>query len=1039
MDLFRKLFYALFSSAAAGVYTLLFAASIGYATFIENDYGTSSAQKAIFKTHWFEGLLILFGISIIVNVFKFQMVQKKKWALLCFHLAIIIILAGAAVTRYFSFEGIMHIREGESANSFISSDTYLQIKANINDQEYRVDDKVLFATLGKNEYKKSFLFGNEQVNVEVLGFVPNPAETLVEDPDGSAYVKIVIGGEMGREEYMLKNNTSAVFNGMRFNFGVPDQEDAINIKYENDALLFKTKSTIMRMVMATQKRDTITPTEYQPLLTRALHNMGSFNFVVAEFKPKAKVVLKSSDLKMSSSSLGALHVKVSANGKEEQFYISGGQGIEGNPRNIELGNVHLAMNYGSKYFTVPFYVKLNDFIMERYPGTNSASSYASEVTLIDKRSNVNENIRIYMNHILDHDGYRFFQSSFDKDELGTYLSVNHDAWGTRISYLGYILLTLGLVAIFFSKKSRFNLLKENISTIRAVGKSAILLLVFLTQLQSGFSQSRSDSDFAYPVIQAQHANEFGRLVVQDPNGRMKPMNTLAREIMRKLSRKEELFGMNSDQILISMASFPELWNKAPIIKIGSHEKIMELFQTKNQMVSYLDFFDGNGEYKIKNEVRYAYNMKPVDRGVFEKEIIKLDEKVNIVSMVFSGSILKIFPVQGDKNNQWEAPEEFHHQGSQTEDQSFPGKFFNAYVSTVKDAVSTNNWKTPNDLIFELKQYQRKLGSEVYPSDQKISAELFLNEMNVFDRLGKLFGILGLVFLSLLFISIFAPATSLNWPFKMAFIILVFGFVMQTTGLGLRWYVSGRAPWSNGYESMIYISWTTILAAMLFSRKSMGGLAAATILSSTVLMVAGLSWLDPEITPLVPVLKSYWLTIHVSLEAGSYGFLVLGAIIGALNLTLMIFTTRSNKVRMDRIIAELSYTSEMTLIGGIVMLSIGTYLGGVWANESWGRYWGWDAKETWALVSILVYSFILHMRLIPGLQSKYAYNTATLFGFASVMMTYFGVNYYLSGLHSYAAGDPVPVPTFVYYTVGILILISVLAYWKTKKLADKISI
>lgn len=210
------------------------------------------------------------------------------------------------------------------------------------------------------------------------------------------------------------------------------------------------------------------------------------------------------------------------------------------------------------------------------------------------------------------------------------------------------------------------------------------------------------------------------------------------------------------------------------------------------------------------------------------------------------------------------------------------------------------------------------------------------------------------------------------------------------------------------------------------------MAATAILASVILMVAHLSWLDPEITPLVPVLKSYWLTIHVSMEAGSYGFLTLGAIIGALNLLLMIFANQNNKTGLFRRVKEMTFISEMTLIGGLVMISIGTYLGGVWANESWGRYWGWDAKETWALVTILVYAFILHMRLIPGMRGLYAFNVASLFGFATVMMTYFGVNYYLSGLHSYAAGDPVPIPTFVYYTVGTLTLISLLAFWKYRK-------
>ena len=210
------------------------------------------------------------------------------------------------------------------------------------------------------------------------------------------------------------------------------------------------------------------------------------------------------------------------------------------------------------------------------------------------------------------------------------------------------------------------------------------------------------------------------------------------------------------------------------------------------------------------------------------------------------------------------------------------------------------------------------------------------------------------------------------------------------------------------------------------------MAATATLAATILLVASMSWLDPEITPLVPVLKSYWLTIHVSLEAGSYGFLLLGAVIGMLNLVLMIFINEKNKDNTIRAIKELTIISEITLLAGLAMISIGTYLGGVWANESWGRYWGWDAKETWALVTILVYAFILHMRFIPKLQSIYAFNFASLFGFATVIMTYFGVNYYLSGLHSYAAGDPVPIPPMVYYTVICLALLSGFAYRSYKK-------
>jgi cytochrome c-type biogenesis protein CcsB len=212
------------------------------------------------------------------------------------------------------------------------------------------------------------------------------------------------------------------------------------------------------------------------------------------------------------------------------------------------------------------------------------------------------------------------------------------------------------------------------------------------------------------------------------------------------------------------------------------------------------------------------------------------------------------------------------------------------------------------------------------------------------------------------------------------------------------------------------------------------MASTFILSGIMLFIAHLSFLNPEITPLVPVLKSYWLTIHVSMEAGSYGFLMLGGIIGLLNLILFAVISFNPKQAdvFNHQINQLTLLSERTITGGLIMLSIGTYLGGVWANESWGRYWGWDAKETWALISIMVYALILHMRFIPFLRGNYAFNVASIFGFATIIMTYFGVNYYLSGLHSYAAGDPVPVPVWVYIASAAVLMLSILAYFGKRR-------
>jgi cytochrome c-type biogenesis protein CcsB len=1028
----KKIAGKIFSAPAAGLYIILFAVAIAVATFIENDFGTSSAQKIIFKAWWFELLLTLFGISILVNMFRFRLIQQKKWAVLSFHLSMIIILIGAGVTRYFGSEGMMHIREGSTANTFLSADTYLNFEAIQGENKFNFDEPVLFATRGNNHLKKSYVLGNEQIDVEVLDFIPNPQETIIEDENGIPIIKVVIGGANGREEYYIKQGDRTNIQGTVFNFKNEEYPTAFNIKYQDGNLSFKTNTIFNQTQMATQQKDTLSPDQYHPLLLRSLYSSGDQNFVFGEFLPKANVSLSSSSYKMASNSTGGLQIKVSNGNEESEQFIFGSKGVEGRPKIFQVGNTSLAIAYGAKRISLPFSLQLRKFIMEKYPGTNSASSYASEVTLIDPAEDLVRDERIFMNNILNYGGYRFFQSSFDKDELGTYLSVNHDFWGTWISYLGYAILTLGMIFTFFNKKSQFRQLASSLKKMRPIENTITTAII-------GVFIAFSNPVIAYtpPVqnikaVNIDHANNFGYLIMQDHRGRMKPMNTFASEILRKLSRKESLYGLTAEQIILGMTAQPKDWYDTPLIKMGMHEETKRLIKAKGKLASYNDFFEENGDYILKDYVQKAYNTPNKDRGVFEKEMIKLDEKVNICNMVFSGSFMKIFPIPGDKNNHWQSPTDVNQNLNQSEDFIFPQRFYLTYVQSLQKAILDNEWDLTNQLIDEFSVYQQKYGAAVIPSTMKVNSELLLNKLNVFSRLGMIYGLLGLTFLGLLFTSVFKPGVNLKWLFKIAIGIFVLCFVMHAFGLGLRWYVSGRAPWSNGYESMIYIAFTTALAGLIFGRKSIGSLAATSVLASTILMVAGLSWLDPEITPLVPVLKSYWLTIHVSLIAGSYGFLMLGAIIGVLNLVFMIFKNQKNAVNVNRIIKEMTQISEMTLIGGLFMVSIGTYLGGVWANESWGRYWGWDAKETWALVTILVYSFILHMRFIPGFRGPYAFNVATLFGWASVIMTYFGVNYYLSGLHSYAAGDPVPIPDFVYYAVAILTTIGLLAYWKNRK-------
>lgn len=1017
---------------------ILFAVAIGVATFVENDFGTSAAQKLIFKTKWFELLLVFFGISILVNIRRYRMIKQKKWAILAFHAAIIVILIGAGVTRYTGFEGVMHIREGKASNSILSADTYLLFETSHQGRTYQFDEPVLFASKGSNAFEQTYLIGGQEVAVKLTGFMPNPQEIMMPDESGVPIIKIVFGGAAGREEYFVKYGNRSRIKGTLFNFGSEPTAQSFNIAYENNQLYFQAPTTFTQMVMATRQSDTLEAEEVHPLMLRSLYSDGNQGFVFGDFMPRARLDLTSTDPKMASNSMGGVKLAVSHGGETQEQYIFGTKGLPGRPRTFSVGGMDLAIAYGAKTVELPFELHLRDFIMDKYPGTNNASSYASEVTLRDPRSGLVEEQRIYMNNILDYDGYRFFQSSFDQDELGTYLSVNHDWWGTWISYLGYAMLTLGMIMTFFSKKSRFRQLTKSLQKSMSAKASATGALIILLLCTAFPARAKVIEGSNLRAPSREHAAHFSKLIMQDHRGRMKPMNTYTSEILRKLSRKESLYGLTPEQIILGMAAAPKDWYHVPLIKAGKHDKTRQILPTPEEgnLLTYSDFFETDGSYKLREYVRAAYNTPEKDRGVFEKEMMKLDEKVNICSMLFSGNFMKVFPVLESPANAWVTPHEGRTDVGSEAEMPFPQKFYLAYLSALDASMKSQDWSFPNQLISELIQYQVKFGKAVMPSTTKVQAEILLNKTRVFSRLGKAYGLLGLLFLGFLFASVFRPGINLKIPFQIGFGLFVLCFLAHLGGLGLRWYVSGRAPWSNGYESMIYIAFTASLAGLILGKRYSGILAATCMLSSTILMVAGLSWLDPEITPLVPVLKSYWLTIHVSLEAGSYGFLMLGALIGVLNLIFMIFRNQNNAIYTSRVIRTMTQISEMILIGGLFMISIGTYLGGVWANESWGRYWGWDAKETWALVSILVYAFILHMRFIPGLRGHFAFNVASLFGLASILMTYFGVNYYLSGLHSYAAGDPVPVPAFVYYGAATLTAISLLAYWRNRQFLQK---
>jgi cytochrome c-type biogenesis protein CcsB len=333
------------------------------------------------------------------------------------------------------------------------------------------------------------------------------------------------------------------------------------------------------------------------------------------------------------------------------------------------------------------------------------------------------------------------------------------------------------------------------------------------------------------------------------------------------------------------------------------------------------------------------------------------------------------------------------------------------------------------------QFQHKLGSELIPGTAKQKLEILYNRINIFRDLSFLYLLVGMALMVFYFRALLTTGSMNPKIVLYTGWIFLAGFALHTIGLIVRGYIAGHMPWSDGYESMIYIAWAGMLAGLIFARRNPMVMGAAALLSGLTLFVAQMSWLNPEITNLVPVLKSYWLALHVAVITASYGFLGVSAIIGLLNLLLAGLVKPESKERVERNIRHMTWINEASMVLGLYLLTIGTFLGAIWANESWGRYWGWDPKETWSLVTILVYAFITHMRLMPGYRGWFALNLASVAGLLCVLMTYLGVNYYLSGLHSYGSGSASSFPVAL---VVVLVIIGGIA-WKAYNNQSKIEL
>nr|WP_315160341.1 cytochrome c biogenesis protein CcsA [uncultured Flavobacterium sp.] len=1065
----KKLYSFLFSTRLMAVLFLTFAIAMGAGTFIESKYNTDTARIWVYNSWWFEAIMVFFMINFIGNIKRYQLLKKEKWATLLLHLAFVFILLGAFVTRYISYEGMMPIREGAAENQIFSDKTFLTVYV---DGEYKGEMKrrifeqpLLLSPVTNNNFSIKNKFADTPFEVTYENFIMGAKQTIKPDNKGTLYLKLVEAGEGGREEHFLKEGEVQNVHNVLFALN-KYTEGAININTTGKEYTIQTPFEGNFMRMADKLKGQVTKDIVQPLMMRSLYTIGEKRFVFPDPAVKGVVAYESDNDFKAKNHEDALVLKVTAEGQEKEVTIIGSKGKIGEAKTVKIGNIDYSFFYGSKAYILPFKIKLNDFIAQKYPGTEkSYSSFESQVTVQDSLKPFDYNI--YMNHVLDHNGYRFFQSGFDPDEKGTILSVNHDFWGTAITYSGYFMLFFAMMAIMFTKHSRFADLKRKLEVVKNK-KATLLVLLMLAFSFNSFAQEHDHSEHdghAHTEAEApqeghaahskkavnqkeldsllnkfkvseKHAAQFGRLIIQDAGGRMKPINTFSSELLRKVSHSDTYKDMNSDQAFLSMTQYASVWIEIPLIYIkrgnDSIRKIIGIDKDA-EFAPFVAFFDEKGNYKLSPYLEEAF--KNANPNQFEKDFIETDKKVNLMESALSGRILKIFPIPNDENSKWISYLELNESGMKGMDSTYTKSILPLYFGTLSNATTSNDYKSADELLESINGFQKKFGSKVLPSEEKISLEILYNKYDVFKKLPYWYLTAAILMLFLTIITIFKERKALTISVNVMHVIIGLLFGLHTAGLIARWYISGHAPWSNAYESIIYVAWATMFFGLAFDRKSKLTVASSAFVTAMILAAAYMNWIDPEIANLQPVLNSYWLMIHVAVIVASYGPFALGMILGAVSLLLILFTNEKNKAKMDLNIQEITYINEMALTIGLIMLTIGNFLGGQWANESWGRYWGWDPKETWALISIMVYAFVIHARFVPSLRGKWVFNLMSMFAFVSILFTYYGVNFHLVGLHSYASGEAHSL-SWIWYSLGGISLLGALTYPKYRKYYKK---
>ncbi|STQ86191.1 cytochrome c-type biogenesis protein CcsB [Helicobacter muridarum] len=1055
----KTLLKSLFASLPLSIFLMaLYAACIGWATFVERDYGTLVANDVIYHSWWFETLNAWLLINIL-GCLRQSIKLGVKISMAIFHFSFVVIIIGAGITRFYGFEGNLVLKNGETSSFIRSADSFLNV--------------LVSNEIGENSSPRdidplaSFKEGFE---INLSPYVRYSSFTLKKE----VFDKFLQIKSIDIINYSLQSLYADASKGE------PSEQDIAEAKKQNHYIAaFEVEYDGVKKTIQVSNRGEISiekfGNRYITLSWGPKSMLLPFSITLQKFE-----VINYPGSQMPSSY--ASYVEVNDNESGDVFEYK-----------IFMNNVLDFKGYR--------------FFQSSYTTNDSEDGVIYTGTVLSVNNDPGR-ILTYIGYTLLIIGAIWLL--FDKDSRFRQL-------GDFVQRQKILSLFVGIVIISFiepsiasqanAHHSRLNTLDIS-NKIDANAKSKNQVQAFmryfdeLANKQQELEPLLEDSSLeaikarleSLRNIPKDYLQSFSQLQIQGMDGHIKIMDTYSHEVMRKIVESSTFRGLKHNQFLLGLLALPYDMAKLRFIRVKNKQILKMLGVNQDAFVSFNDLFVADSlndiyeyamfptqesldkfkqGYKLYHFVITAIKKPESERNEFDKQILKLHDKMDYLMPFSIWNYMRIFPNPNNINldlNRTSQVGNLNMETKQGEDKSnndiigtsvVPHEeispdlfhelhtwhslgnpfllkdplliyFYNSLVIALQQGILQNDWSRLPQALNAIHDYQERTAGVLYLDSMHVKSELLLNSIDIFPISQYFYLILGMILFFIALIAIIINKKIPQWLGRSIYIILMLVFISHTIGLLLRWYVGGHAPWSNAYESMLYIAWASALSGIVILRKSYFALCGSSFLAGMALTVAHWGFMDPQIGNLQPVLQSYWLNIHVAIIVASYGFLGLSLMLGAVNMILFIFRN-PNRPQIDSSILSISAINEMSMIIGVLMLSVGTFLGGVWANESWGRYWSWDSKETWSLVSIGVYACVLHIRLLKIVHIVYIFNALSVLAFYSIIMTYFGVNYYLAtGLHSYARGDAAnEISIRIIICVGITLLIVLLAFLKRK--------